>query len=334
MKVLITGMASSHCKRPQNTSFFTLLADAISGFADVVWASPNLSWTRKDLEVYDAVLFGFTPPTSLSANKIFGAMHVLGLMFDSPKLKVVIDSAQMWQYKNSIEAVKRNSELLFGSFYSKREGYFEAKDSSQSIIRAAELLGSDAWPTIFYPSLPWVSDDKVSSILGFLSSDQLTGLNLDSTLISPEPARIGRTDTWAVENPKSQWVESLQESLSLPTIPTKMGRKTDDTYALNVLRTSIGLIIPPQDRKVGSWWNYRAIQAMNTGTPISTYWQSTYRFNPAWGILAYQVEDMSPADRQHLAATQRESYISAIPKPKDAVEQLKTRLIDSEKERN
>lgn len=334
MKVLITGMASSHCKRPQNTSFFTLLADAISGFADVVWASPNLSWTRKDLEVYDAVLFGFIPPTSLSANKIFGAMHVLSLMFDSPKLKLVADSAQMWQYKNSIEAVKRNPEILFSSFYSKREGYLAAKESSKSVIAAGELLSSDSWPTTLYPSLPWISKEKVSSILGFLEPEQLTGLNLDSTLISPEPARIGRLDSWAVENPKSPWVDSVQNAISFPVVPTKMGRKTDDSYALNILRSSVGLLIPPQDRKVGSWWNYRAIQAINTSTPISTYWQDTYKFNPSWGVLAYQIEDMSPAERQHLASTQRDSYVSAIPNPEDAIDQLKARLIDSEKERS
>ena len=333
MKVLITGMASSHCKRPSNTSFFTLLADAISGVADVVWASPSLSWTKKDLDEYDAILFGFIPPTSLSANKIFGAMHLLSLVFDSPKLSIVVDSAQMWQYKNSVEAVKRDPDILLGSFYSKREGYLTARDNKKSIHRAVDYIASDFWPTTLYPSLPWVSDEKVSSILGFLASDQITGLNLDSLLIKTEPARIGRSDVWSIENPKNTWVESISKTLSFPLIHTKMGRKTDDSYALDVLRNSVGLLIPPQERKVGSWWNYRAIQAMNTGTPMSTYWQDTYKFDSSWAILPYQIEDMSPADRQHLAKAQRDSYLSAIPKPVEAVDGLLSNLLDSKKER-
>jgi hypothetical protein len=333
MKVLITGMASSHCKRPSNTSFFTLLADAVSGIADVTWASPELSWTKKDLDAYDAILFGFIPPTSLSANKVFGAMHLLSLMFDSPKLSIVVDSAQMWQYKNSIQAVKRDPDILFGSFYSKREGYLAAKDHKESVYRTVEFFSQDRWPTTIYPWMPWITDEKVESILGFLPEGQLTGLNLDSLLIKPEPARIGRSDTWAVENPKNTWVDSIAKTLSFPLIHTKMGRKTDDAYALSIVRNSVGLLIPPQERKVGSWWNYRVVQASSTSTPISTHWQDTYKFNNSWAVLPYQVEDMSPAERQHLAKTQRDAYLNAIPKPKNAVDRLISSLLDSEKER-
>ena len=66
MKVLFTGMGSHHCSRPSNVTFFSVLADAVSEHADVIWASPNLSWTKKDLEQFDAIVFGFIAPTSLS----------------------------------------------------------------------------------------------------------------------------------------------------------------------------------------------------------------------------------------------------------------------------
>jgi hypothetical protein len=333
MKVLFTGMATSHCNRPENTTFFTLLADAVAEFADVTWASPKLSWTKKDLDGFDAIIFGFIPPTSLSANKLYGAMHTLGLMFDSPKLRLVVDSAQMWQYKNSIGAVKRDISMIFSPFYSKRMDYSLAKESRTYIDKAVAHMESSRWPTVIYPSLPWLDSSRVAQILDFIEEEDLVGVNLDALLIDPEPSRIGRSDSWAVENPKSSWLDALDKTLTYPRLPTKSGRKTDDSYAIDVVRSSIGLIIPPQERKMGTWWNYRMLQAINTSTPITTYWQDTYKFHASWAVLAYQIEDMSPAERQALAKEQRDSYIKAIPLRSVAIRQLKEILLDSGKEK-
>jgi hypothetical protein len=334
MKVLFTGMGSNHCNRPSNTTFFTVLSDALSEIAEeVIWASPSLSWTKKDLDKFDLIIFGFIAPTSLSANKIFGALHLLGLMSDSPKLKLVVDSPQMWQYKNSVNALKRDAGILFTSFYSKREGYAQAYENREFIELAANNMDAGIWPQVVYPSMPWITSEKVSNILGFVSSEDLLGINLDANLINPEPPRIGRRDLWAVENPKNSWLSELEKILSFPRIPTKTGRKTDDDYALGVLRNSIGLIIPPQERKVGTWWNYRMFQAMNTGTPIATYWQDTYRFDPSWAALAYDIEDYDPAARQMLANSQRSSYLNAIPRREESLETLKINLLDSAKEK-
>lgn len=333
MKVLFTGMGSNHCKRPENTTFFSTLADQVAKFADVTWASPKMSWTKQDLDKFDAVVFGFLAPTSLSANKIFGALHVLGLMYESPKLKLVIDGPQMWQYKNSVKALQRDVGILFTSFYSRREQYLDAKERPKSIELAVEKMNSGFWPKTIYPSLPWIDDAKVAKIVNFLDEQDLIGVNLDGALISPEPPRIGRKDLWAVENPKNQWAQDLDKLLTYPRIPTKIGRKTDDVYALGVIRNSIGLILPPQERKVGTWWNYRMYQALNTGTPIATYWDETYKFDPSWAALAYNIEDYDSTGRQMLANSQRFSYLNAIPKIEDSVEQLKNNLLDSVKER-
>jgi len=333
MKVLFTGMGSNHCTKPSNTTFFAVLADAISEVADVVWASPKLSWTRKDLEQFDAIVFGFLAPTSLSANKIFGALHVLGLMYDSPKLKLVVDSPQMWQYKNSLKAVQRDPGILFGSFYTKREQFSEASKNKGLIESAVEKIDSGQWPQIIYPSLPWITNDKVSEVLSFVGPESLVGINLDSYLINPEPPRIGRRDMWAVENHKSSWFADQEKLLTFPRANTKVGRKTDDTYALGVIRNSVGLLLPPQERKAGTWWNYRMYQAINTGTPVATFWQDTYKFDPSWAALAYNIEDYDQAQRQMLANSQRQSYIAAIPEKEQALDILKSNLLDSVKER-
>lgn len=332
MKVLFTGMGSNHCSRPANTTFFTVLADSVAKFADVVWSSPKLSWTASDLDKFDAVIFGFIAPTSLSANKIFGALHVLDLLYDSPKLKLVVDSPQMWQYKNSLNAVKRDPDLLFTPFYAKRESYSTAYENRDFVYSVVEKLQSENWPDILYPSLPWLDAERVSNVLGFAEASHLTPISLDSRLVSPEIARIGRRDTWAVENPKSSWLQEVQKTLAFPQIQTKTGRKTDDDYAIGVLRNSMGLIIPPQERKSGTWWNYRMFQALSTGTPIATYWQDTYKFDPNWGVLAYTLEDLDPPGRQAIANAQRKSYMAAVPGPEQALKELKN-AVSTVKER-
>jgi hypothetical protein len=333
MKVLITGMGSHHCKRPDNVSFFTLLADSIAEFADVTWMSPSTSWTFEDLDKYDQIIFGFMPPTSLSANKLYGALNVLGLMFESPKLKLVLDSPQVWQYRNSIKAVVRNPQILLGAYYSKREGYTSITANQGILSKVSDYLSGSTWPTIIYPSLPWNSDEKVASLLGFASVHNLVGINLDASLLDLEPTRIGRLDVWAVENPKSSWLQGLYKTLVFPQLATKIGRKTDDEYALSTIRGSVGLILPPQERNSTTWWNYRVIQALNTSTPIATYWPDTKDFSAAWAVLAYQIEDMSPAERQALAATQRDVYFSSISSKEESLRMLEHLLIDSAKER-
>lgn len=333
MKILFTGMGSHHCKRPVNNSFFKLLSDSLSEYHDVVWSSPSMSWKKEDLEKYDQIFFGLLPPTSLSANKIYGSLNVLGLLFDSPKLKLVVDSPQIWQYKNSISAVAKNPGILFSSFYSKREGY-EAANRNKSIVEkvAAHMLVSN-WPTIVYPELPWNSDEKISSLFGFSNSKNIIGINLDPLYIDPEPSRIGRRDYWAVENQKSSWLESLKKSIVFPQEPTKIGKKTDDAYALEVIRNSVGLILPPQERNSTTWWNYRLVQAMNTSTPIATYWPDTQLFSSSWSMLAYQIEDMSSSQRQILASTQRNVYLEALPNASETKEKLNSLVVDSSKER-
>jgi len=333
MKVLITGMGSHHCKRPDNVSFFALLADSIEEFADVTWMSPSTSWTFEDLDKYDQIIFGFMPPTSLSANKLYGALNVLSLMFESPKLKLVLDSPQVWQYKNSIKAVVRNPSILLGTYYNKREGYSDISSNQIMLSKVANYFSGNDWPVIIYPSLPWNSNEKVASLLGFASERNLFGINLDAGCIAIEPSRIGRLDIWAVENPKSSWLQGLYKTLVFPQLSTKVGRKTDDTYALDTIRNSVGLILPPQERNSTTWWNYRIVQALNTSTPIVTYWPDTKDFSASWSILGYQVEDMTPAERQALAATQRDVYFSSISSKEESLRMLRELLTDSAKER-
>jgi hypothetical protein len=333
MKILFTGMASSHCSKPKNVSFFTALSDLLSESAEVVWAAPKFSWTKESLDQFDYIFFGLTPPTSLSANNLYPALNLLSEMFSSPKLVLVADGAQMWQYKNSFEALKRDYKILLGSFYSKRAEYAYAVDNPKFLEKLVAHMVVSPWPKTLYPRLPWDSGSKIQSLLGFISKDSIFGFNLDATLLSPSVPHIGRSDFWSAENVKSSWLEKIQATLSLPISPNKTKRNTDDLQVLDNIERSVGLIIPPQEREVGTWWNSRFIQALNTGTPVITQWQDTINFDPSWGKLGYQIEDMSPAERSSIASQQRYSYESAVPTSIEARQELLNILIESKVER-
>jgi hypothetical protein len=333
MRILFTGMASSHCTKPKNTSFFVALSDLASEFAEVVWDSPKFSWTREDLDKFDYIFFGLTPPTSLSANKLYPALNLLSQMFTSPKLILVADGAQMWQYKNSFEALKRDYQILLGSFYSKRAEYSRAVANPKFLETLVAHMTDSPWPKTIYPRLPWGSSQKVKTLLSFIPENRIVGVNLDSTLIGPELPRIGRSDYWAAENMKSSWLEKVEAGLSFPISPNKPKRSATDEGILANIENSVGLIIPPQDREVGTWWNYTLFQALNSGTPVVTQWQDTIAFDQSWGKLGYQIEDMTPAERASIAAQQRYSYLAAIPTKLESQEHLRNLLIESNLER-
>ena len=335
MKVLFTGMSSSHCKRSTNVTFFRTLADVVSEFAEVTWAAPKLSWTKEDLEKFDVIIFGLTPPTSLSANKIYGAMHVLGLMYHSPKLRLVVDNQQVWQYKNSIEAVKRDINTLFSPFFSKKFGYAEARSEKKTYIELASLyLASEYFPKIYYPRLPWNTNEKVANALGFVSADRLVGINLDSVLLSQEPYSMSSANNfWAVEDTKRSWFTSLNPTLRLKTVDVRLSKTIDDDAAAKTITNSIGLIIPPQERKTGTWWSYKYIQAINSNTPVVTLWQESQNLDHSWAYLAYQIEDMSESERRIVARNQLESYYEAIPSTARLIDELREEMLNSAKEK-
>jgi len=335
MKILFTGMSSSHCKETKNSSFFGALATAYSEIATIVWSVPKISWTRTDLEAFDLVVFGFSPPTSPAANKLYGALHVLNLMYESPKLRLVVDSPQMWQYKNSIRSFKRDPDQVFSSFFANRADYSLAKNgpTRNSVDSIADKIATVSWPKTLVPAIPWLSNSSIASKVSFVSSESVVPVSIDSFLLSGPAISALRHNVWAVENASSPWWQTVNSTTKYSGIPTKPGARAKDSEALDIIKTSIGLIVPPQDRKTGTWWSYRYIQALNSGTPIVTYWQETLDFNNSWGNLAYQIEDADPFERQQIASEQLSSYKESIPSRDQVLNQLESIVLDLPKER-
>jgi hypothetical protein len=324
MKILFTGMASSHTKPSSNVSFFSLLSSSLESKAVIEWAVPSVTWDKDYLDQYDLIFVGIVPPTSPSANKLYGAMNVINVMFDSPKLNLVVDHPQLWQFKSGFNSIYKNVSGIFTTFYSKRKEFNIAKElkHSKNIFSASEKLLTLKWPTTIYPQLPWQRSADVLESLGAHRDTEIVGLNLDSFLLLEAPEVGFDRESWVVDSPNTAWSKKIINLLSLPISPVKTSSKSTDLDVYNSIKTSIGFLMSPQDRGAGIWWSYRHIQAMNALIPIVSDWRETGRIGDSWNVLGSALEDMSLQEQLNLAADQREAYLSSIPSKLELVEIL------------
>jgi len=331
MKVLVTGMASSHTKPSANTSFFGTLVKAVETFATVEWATPSVTWTKEFLDQYDSVIVGVVPPTSLAANKVYGAMHVINTFYDSPKLTLVVDNPQLWQFKASLASVARDVSSILTSFYAKRREYKLAVDPevSTGIQKAADKLLNLPWPKTIYPQLPWKTTEEVSKFISTEGSDNLKGINLDSMLIDAPRGVKSPAPLWVADSPASAWTKKIEKLLSLPTIPLKTGSRDTDAQVFDRIASSYGLLVSPQDRGVGTWWSYRYIQALNSNVPVVSDWRDTGSLSNNWYVLGSTIEESTPEERLAIARAQREDYIRAIPDKSEAINLIKSLILNN-----
>ena len=82
------------------------------------------------------------------------------------------------------------------------------------------------------------------------------------------------------------------------------------------------LIGPGGDKKF--WWSPRYVQALGTGTPVSTEWKDSCSIGQAWNHLAVGIEEMSQIDRYELAVTQRKEYFDSISDRQETANRIRT----------
>jgi hypothetical protein len=319
MKILLTGMASSHVSpkaHSTNFGFFAALNEAlITDGHDVVWAPASIIWTAEDLDIYDAVFVGIVPPTAISANRAYGALNVIQKLFGSDKLKLVIDSPQYWILGHSLASVVKQPEKLVGTFYDKRSEYGLAKHPSYLaiLVDACQKLLSEKWPITIYPSLPWKNTKSVADLLPAGASDSLIGINLDSLYITnslPEPTL--EAENWVTTDKNGTWSNAIGMTIRHSIAPTRASKADTNEVVSQNIANSIGVLVAPQRRKGGTWWSFIYTQAMNELVPVATEWRESSLIGQSWNVLASEIEDMTPIDRYILATKQRQEYLNSI----------------------
>jgi len=331
-KIFLTGMTASQASYNANTKnigfAYAIYSSLIEDGHEVTWSDPDLSLTLEDLSSYDVVLVGISPITSLSANRAYGALNLIDMLWESPKLKFFIDAPNTLQIASSLKSINASPVSLLKDFYSYRKGYSavisDVKVTSR-ISNAVFRLVNEDWPVTIYPNLPWRGSKQLGLKLLPNAVKNIFGINLDSYLLTEPPVYFDKKDKWIVENNLSKDTAKLMETLSFPTSPMKWNKGWTDVQVVEQISRSSGVIIGPH-RGDGSWWSYRYVQALNSLTPIYTSWVETSPLGASWSHLAPYIEDIGPDARMALAIEQRQSYINNIPSKEAAIATLKQLL--------
>jgi hypothetical protein len=332
-KILLTGMTapqSSLNANTRNLSFSSAINMALQNFGHtVVWSDPKIDITKDELHSYDSVIVGIAPVTSLSANKIYGALNIINLLWGSDKLNLLIDAPNVSQITTSLRSVKNNPDTLTKDFFSNKKGYSSVVNNQllkTSILKAIDLLLEQDWPTTLVPVLPWkqnYSDKELN--LPKSAKKSITYLNLDSHLIEDPINSLDKIYKWSADQPESTWTKKISKTIELPISPVKINKGSTDRDALSQISRSVGILLSPYKNE-GTWWSYRYVQSINSLTPIATLWEESGSLGSEWNILAAALESMSEEKRTLVAIAQRDSYIAKIPTKKQSIKLLEKAL--------
>lgn len=329
-KIFLTGMSAPQASPSANLkslSYAGIINQVLTSAGhEVVWASPSVYMTREVLEEYDAILVGVSPITSMSANRVYGALNVIQTMWDSEKLTLFIDTPTPSQIEISLKSVITNPDSLIKPFFSYRKEYSNVvadKQIFKNALNAINLLYEADWQKTIHARLPWKSLDSIK--LAPNVKKNLIGLNLDSYVISDLDSSEERAHKWVYDSNDSNWYKTVTQLLKLPTLPMKVSKGSVDTDIYNQMKRSIGVLISP-DKRDGTGWSYRYAQALNAKTPIVTDWKESGVLGSAWAVLGYSIEEMSQSKRDLVSLAQKESYLTQIPNKKDALKSLESIL--------
>ena len=323
-KILITGMSAPHASVETNKrslSFAGIMKEVlVSHGHEVVQDDPEISWNIEDLDQYDTVLLGLSPLTSLSANRVYGALNLMDLLDESDKLKLFIDAPEPTRITASLRAISKTPDNLTKPFYSYRKGYMYASvpGMAQNLLDIVNKLLYDKWPTTLFPALPWYGTGKVISQLPTGAAESLCPINLDSYIINGQTSlEIEKRDKWVVENYNTSWTKEITNMLAHQSVPMKWHKGWSDEQVFTQIASGIGSLISPYQTG-GTWWTYRLIQSLNASTPVVTDWRESHAIGESWAHLASHIESMPLQTRVDLAEAQKEDYVKAIPSRRDA----------------
>jgi hypothetical protein len=174
-----------------------------------------------------------------------------------------------------------------------------------------------------FASLPWKHVDSVKMAPNAKRS--LVGLNLDSYVISEKDSSEERVLKWVHDSNDSKWYKETIQLLKLPSLPMKINRGSSDTDVMSQIERSIGVLMSP-DRRDGTYWSPRYVQALNACTPVVTDWKESGVLGAAWSVLAYSIEEMSQSKRDLISLAQKESYLAYIPNKEKSLSDLESVL--------
>jgi len=321
MKVLITGSTAQQASfraAVRVPTFASMMAEALSRNGDEVdFVEPSFKYTKQYLSIYDVVLVGIAPPTSIAANKVYPAFAMAQRAKELGNLAIFIDAPEPFKIMASLKSVSTGASNLLKPFYEKRKEFKEFKSDETSraeVFAFNEFLNSESWPITVYPSLPWSSHLSLLSSIPNLESDSLFGVNLDYQIIEDVKAhpKLGvQSDYWTVDYQKSKWTEQVSLTVRNEVKSVRSSPWADQNEIEERINNSIGTLISVH-RSDEAWWSPFIAKSLALKKPVVTDWRYTNKLGPSWNLLASTVEELSPIQSQALAESQISSYQESI----------------------
>lgn len=328
--ILLTGMTAQHTSRKLNAKtqgFSSLMYTALTEHGyNVEQLAPSLDWTEKSFDKYDSVVVGIAPLTSTSAHRAYGALGVLDVLKNDPRLTLLIDAPEPYKIWTSLKTVDRSPESLVKSFYKSRYEHAKATEPAhyERLVKTVRSLLSNSWARTMYAALPWSEDEHLVSQIPALSDSSLFSICLDAFIlrdtVKPTAAKFG-TSWWCATALGTNWVDEVQKQLHYPVVPVKRHAKSSDLETLATIAGAIGLLVSTYRNGV-PWWTNKLAQSLAVNTPALTDWRHSAGLGSDWVTLPSTVESMDKLERYEMAIRQKVAYTEAVPSTLESTAQI------------
>ncbi len=314
MKVLITGATSRQTNPKKNAGdvmFSWLMGAALeSAGHEVELRRPNI---EEDLDEYDHVFVGLTPLHGLGASSAYGSLSaILRGWGDPSRLSLYIDDPDVIKVSGGIRTMRTNPERLMKPFFAYRREYDIAvsKEWSPWLREGVDKLDTEEWPRLIVPMHGWADAEAAYAKRVPQAAGRIVGLDL-STFLPTYPCERGnvREQYWIYEDRvESKWRRQVQTRFDVRRWgkDSPHGRRPHDVKLVEAYSEAWGVMAPPSDP--AGWWTSRMGYAAQAGAVYCTKWQDLQALGDDYTWLPYQVEELTPKERDELADRQREIF--------------------------
>ena len=321
MKILITGSTAQQASQRAASrvpTFASMMAEALTRNGDEVdFVEPSFKYTKQFLSVYDLVLVGIAPPTSVAANKVYPAFAMANRAKELNNLALFIDAPEPFKIAASVKSCFTGKSSLLKDFYSKRKEFALFKNDTKlqsEVMDFNEFLYQKEWPVTLYPSLPWSNPFAITQDIPNILEENLFGVNLDYQIVEDlktEPALGLESNYWVADYPTSKWAKSVTGTLFNPFRPVRSSPWASAEEIEDTINKSIGSLISVH-RASEPWWSVFIAKSLALKKPVITDWRYSSEIGESWSLLGTTVEGMTPQQREALASDQMDAYMAHV----------------------
>lgn len=321
MKILITGSTAQQASQrtaERFPTFASLMAEALKRNGDEVdFVEPSFRFTKQYLSIYDLVLVGIAPPTSVAANKVFPAFAMANRAKELNNLALFIDAPEPFKITASLKSCLTGKTSLLKDFYSKRRQFSVFKNDTEArteVMDFIDFLFRKEWPVTLYPSLPWSSKLSIIADVPNISEENLFGVNLDYEIfedVKANPIVGADGDYWVADYLTSKWTDSIAATLGRKVASIRSSAWSSEEEIEQNINSSIGTLVSVH-RNSEPWWSPFIAKSLALKKPVITDWRYSSDIGPSWSVLGSTVELMTPEQRRELAEEQATSYMAHV----------------------